>query len=123
MSSCARLSVPSRTLKIGISAVKSELTVTLTCCCSGMFYSFKYWYKRRQRILAARRGREKDVERGTSTPLDKLAAVLHLKNKGGSSTGSSSSTGTKEYSFWFTIYGVPAASKSSRPSNTVQSSG
>ena len=68
-----------------------------------MFYSFKYWYQRRQRILAARRGREKDVERGTSTPLDKLAAVLHLKNKGGSSTGSSSSTGMKEYSFWFTI--------------------
>ncbi|DBA87503.1 TPA: protein kinase activity protein [Trebouxia sp. C0004] len=65
--------------------------VAKTAC---MFYSFKYWYKRRQRILAARRGREKDVERGTSTPLDKLAAVLHLKNKGGSSTGSSSSTAT-----------------------------
>ena len=58
-----------------------------------MFYSFKYWYKRRQRILAARRGREKDVEKANSTPLEKLAAVLHLKNKGGSSTGSSSSSG------------------------------
>lgn len=103
MSPCPRLSCPSRTLETGISAAKSELTVTLTCCCSGMFYSFKYWYKRRQRILAARRGREKDVEKGTSTPLDKLAAVLHLKNKGGSSTGSSASTGTKGVSFSFTI--------------------
>lgn len=62
-------------------------------CCAGMFYSFKYWYKRRQRILAARRGREKDVEKANATPLDKLAAILHLKNKGGSSTGSSSSSG------------------------------
>ena len=52
---------------------------------------FKYWYKRRQRILAARRGRG-DVEK--STPLEKLAAALQLKNKGGSSTGSSSSSGT-----------------------------
>ncbi len=102
ISSCVRFCAQLCTLKLGISAVKSELTVTLTCCCPGLFYSFKYWYKRRQRILAARRGREKDVERGTATPLDKLAAVLHLKNKGGSSTGSSSSTGTKEHSSWFT---------------------
>ena len=56
-----------------------------------MFYMFKYWYRRRQRILAARRGRG-DVEK--STPLEKLAAALQLKNKGGSSTGSSSSSGT-----------------------------
>lgn len=56
-----------------------------------MFYMFKYWYKRRQRILAARRGRG-DVEK--STPLEKLAAALQLKNKGGSSTGSSSSSAT-----------------------------
>ena len=102
MSSCVTLSVPSCMLKVGIYVVNPELTVTLTCG-PGMFYSFKYWYKRRQRILAARRGREKDVERGTSTPLDKLAAVLHLKNKGGSSTGSSASTGTKGVSFSFTI--------------------
>ena len=31
------------------------------------------------------------MEKGT--PLEKLAAVLHLKNKGGSSTSSSSSSG------------------------------
>ena len=57
-----------------------------------MFYSFKWWYKRRQRILAARRGRG-DVEKAHTTPLEKLAAALQLKNKGGSSTGSSSSSG------------------------------
>lgn len=48
----------------------------------------KWWFRRRQRILASRRGKG-DVEK--ATPLEKLAAVLHLKNKGGSSTGSSSS--------------------------------
>ena len=57
---------------------------------AGMVVSFKWWFKRRQRILASRRGKG-DVE--TATPLEKLAAVLHLKNKGGSSTGSSSSSG------------------------------
>lgn len=55
-----------------------------------MLVSFKWWFRRRQRILASRRGNG-DVEKGT--PLEKLAAVLHLKNKGGSSTSSSSSSG------------------------------
>ena len=59
---------------------------------AGMVVFFKWWFKRRQRILASRRGKG-DVERGT--PLEKLAAVLHLKNKAGSSTGSSSSSGIK----------------------------
>lgn len=53
-----------------------------------MVVFFKWWFRRRQRILASRRGKG-DVEK--ATPLGKLAAVLHLKNKGGSSTGSSSS--------------------------------
>lgn len=59
--------------------------VAKTAC---MVVFFKWWFRRRQRILASRRGKG-DVEK--ATPLGKLAAVLHLKNKGGSSTGSSSS--------------------------------
>ena len=59
-------------------------------CLAGMVVFFKWWFRRRQRILATRRGRG-DVEK--AKPLEKLAAALHLKNKGGSSTGSSSSSG------------------------------
>ncbi|KAL3148068.1 hypothetical protein ABBQ38_014354 [Trebouxia sp. C0009 RCD-2024] len=59
--------------------------VAKTAC---MVVFTKWWFRRRQRILASRRGKG-DVEK--ATPLEKLAAVLHLKNKGGSSTGSSSS--------------------------------
>lgn len=55
-----------------------------------MVVFFKWWFRRRQRILASQRGKG-DVEK--ATPMEKLAAVLHLKNKGGSSTGSSSSSG------------------------------
>ena len=46
----------------------------------------QWWYRRRQRVLASRRGKV-DVEKGT--PLEKLAAAMNLKNKGGS-TGTSS---------------------------------